>query len=236
MAGAAPSDWNGCDYQVSPHWSIGSRNGMVLLMNQTVMDWPCGCRRDDFRGLDRLMSASSRGCQAAEILQKFRIMDILSDFDPVVAGTLPIGIDTTSSDIDILCHASDLDRFRKFVMSRLNTFAQFSCHDRAATENVGAAVVVRFVCGGFPVEIFATNCPVMSQFGFLHMLVEARILHLMGPDFAKGVLALKMAGVKTEPAFAQLLGLDGDPYILLGEMADMTPGEMHNRLVSTIRK
>ena len=58
------------------------------------------------------------------------------------------------------------------------------------------------------------------------MLAEARILALLGPDFAKRVRALKRQNIKTEPAFAQLLRLSGDPYIGVAELANMSMDEM----------
>lgn len=54
--------------------------------------------------------------------------------------------------------------------------------------------------------------PVRSN-AYRHMLVEARVLRLLGGEFMRRVVELKEKGVKTEPAFARLLGLDGDPYV-----------------------
>ena len=34
----------------------------------------------------------------------------------------------------------------------------------------------------------------------------------MGPAFKEQIRGLKRNGLKTEPAFAKLLGLNGDPY------------------------
>lgn len=44
------------------------------------------------------------------------------------------------------------------------------------------------------------------------MLVEHQILAQKGKDFRAKIIDLKKMGIKTEPAFAQLLGLQGDPY------------------------
>ena len=49
------------------------------------------------------------------------------------------------------------------------------------------------------------------------MIIEHHILQQEGEDFKRKVVALKESGMKTEPAFAQLLGLDGDPYLALLE-------------------
>ena len=44
------------------------------------------------------------------------------------------------------------------------------------------------------------------------MMVEHRILQLANVAFREEIKALKQRGVKTEPAFTQLLDLPGDPY------------------------
>jgi hypothetical protein len=44
------------------------------------------------------------------------------------------------------------------------------------------------------------------------MITEFRILQLRGEEFRHDIIALKKSGLKTEPAFASLLGLSGDPY------------------------
>ena len=50
------------------------------------------------------------------------------------------------------------------------------------------------------------------------MLVEARLLELGGERLRREVLRFKLAGAKTEPAFAQILGLEGDAFQALLEM------------------
>ena len=200
-------------------------------MNQTVMDWPDPLCAAAFRGLEKLQQASEVGANAALALQHADILGHLAEFDPVIAGTLPIAINTEQSDIDILCHAVDLSRFNDCVDSTFSSYPHYRRHQRAPTKHVGVASVVRFECAGsdcngFEVEIFATDCPSTAQYGFIHMLAEARILALLGPDFAKRVRALKRQNIKTEPAFAQLLRLSGDPYIGVAELANMSMDEM----------
>ncbi len=59
-----------------------------------------------------------------------------------------------------------------------------------------------------------------QQNAYKHMVVEDRILKRLGPVFRDNVRKLKSSGVKTEPAFARLLGLEGDPYQRLLDMHD----------------
>jgi hypothetical protein len=44
------------------------------------------------------------------------------------------------------------------------------------------------------------------------MLIEHRLLLKHGEAFKNKVIELKQNGLKTEPAFAKLLGIEGDPY------------------------
>ncbi len=48
-----------------------------------------------------------------------------------------------------------------------------------------------------------------------HMLIENEILIEKGIKFRKIIIDLKSNGIKTEPAFANLLGLTGNPYLEL---------------------
>jgi hypothetical protein len=44
------------------------------------------------------------------------------------------------------------------------------------------------------------------------MIIEHRVLIEKGEKFRQEIIKLKRQGLKTEPAFAKLLGLDGNPY------------------------
>jgi len=50
------------------------------------------------------------------------------------------------------------------------------------------------------------------NFDTIDMIIEYRILLEKGEDFRKQLIELKRQGLKTEPAFALLLGLEGNPY------------------------
>ncbi len=73
-------------------------------------------------------------------------------------------------------------------------------------------LVCKFQSNNFPVEIFAQNIPVEEQQAFKHMIIEAKILNKKGNIFKNEVVKLKKSGYKTEPAFAKLLDIQGDPY------------------------
>ena len=73
-------------------------------------------------------------------------------------------------------------------------------------------VLVRFQLEEFKVEIFGQNIPSKEQYAFRHMLIEHQILLQKGETFRQEIVKLKKKGLKTEPAFANILGLTGDPY------------------------
>jgi len=133
------------------------------------------------------------------------ILDILADYNAVITGTIPIGIDVPESDADIICNAADLDEFKKNVLQNFSKYP-FFC-DKTETDRY----IASFIYDGLNIEIYAENKPVMMQNAFRHMLVENRILKIAGSKFREEIIRLKTEGLKTEPAFGMLLNLP-NPY------------------------
>lgn len=73
-------------------------------------------------------------------------------------------------------------------------------------------LLISFSYQGIDFEIFGQKTPSIRQRGYLHFLIEERLLKNGGVRFAEKIKEARMNGLKTEPAFAKVLGLSGDPY------------------------
>jgi hypothetical protein len=161
------------------------------------------------------------GWQAA--LESTGVLAVLALFDPRIAGTFPLGLDLPGSDIDVLCHAPDGAAFADAVWDALRdqpgfTLRQWSIRDRP--------VIASFVADGFPVEVFGQALPVVEQMGWRHFEAERRLLDLGGEPLRVAVMAERSAGRKTEPAFARVFGLAGEPYGAMLDMAARSDAEL----------
>ncbi|WP_296148725.1 DUF4269 domain-containing protein [uncultured Flavobacterium sp.] len=164
----------------------------------------------DFLTINYLKSGTARQQKAFEVLNENLILQKLSDFTPVLIGTIPINIDIASSDLDIACYWKNKNHFIEIVKNNFSEEKDFQIYERKISSN--EAVVANFFVNAFEIEIFGQNIPVQEQFGFRHMIIEAEILEKHGEDFRRKIIELKEQGIKTEPAFGQLLQLEGNRY------------------------
>ena len=164
----------------------------------------------DFLDINYLKSGTARQQKAFEVLNENLILQKLSDFMPVLVGTIPINIAIDSSDLDIACYWKDKNHFIKIVKKNFSEENNFQIYEKEISGN--ETVVANFFINDFEIEIFGQNIPVQEQFGYRHMIIEAKILEENGKDFRQKIIELKKSGIKTEPAFAQLLNLKDNPY------------------------
>jgi hypothetical protein len=150
-----------------------------------------------------------------QAIDRLRVMDALEDFDPHIAGTLPLGLEVPGSDVDILCHAPDAGAFAQLVWSTFREQSAFSIRQWTQEER---PVIASFEAHGWRFELFAHPTPVAFQPGWRHFEVERRLLALGGLPFRRAVMDRRCKGAKTEPAFADSLQLKGDPYAALLEI------------------
>ncbi|GHE23052.1 DUF4269 domain-containing protein [Sphingobacterium griseoflavum] len=165
---------------------------------------------DRFGHIEHLKMGTDQQQAVYHLLTNAGLFDQLEAYDPLLVGTVPIDIAIATSDLDIVCCASDLDEFCRFAQETFSWRESFQL--LKSTFNQVPTVLVHFTLSTFEVELFVQHVPSKLQHGYRHMIKEYEILASRGPDFRKQVLALKRAGLKTEPAFAKLLGLEGDPY------------------------
>ncbi|MDN3694445.1 DUF4269 domain-containing protein [Chryseobacterium tructae] len=165
----------------------------------------------DFTRIDYLKNGNERQRRAYEVLTKHRILGKLKDYSPILAGTIPIEIDIEGSDLDLIFEV-DLAFEEDFLDDLM--FSRFIPHDvevEYPIVNGEKCITLNFMLEGFPIEIFGQNKPTTQQNAYLHMIAEHKILQEKGEEFKQKIIELKKQGIKTEPAFGILLGLE-NPY------------------------
>ena len=63
--------------------------------------------------------------QAYQVLQDLGVFNILQNYSPTLAGTVPLGIDIPSSDLDIICEVYNLQDFQELVITVFGEMKDF---------------------------------------------------------------------------------------------------------------
>jgi hypothetical protein len=171
-----------------------------------------------------LLDGSTVQCKVYDILDKYRVMQTLEPYHPILVGTVPIGIHVENSDLDIICEVHDFTRFEALVAANFHQYPGYS-QIRRQVDGVWRTKV-NFLLENWPVEIFGQERTSVEQNGFRHMVIENRMLSLYGEEFRQRIIDLKHEGLKTEPAFANLLKLEGDPFAKLLELESWNDEEL----------
>lgn len=142
-----------------------------------------------------------------------KISNKLKHYAPILTGTILIEIDLSKSDLDIICQCKNHNTFRRYLFKKISDEKDFKTY---STQHNGIeSTIAEFKTEHFLFEIFGQNIPTEKQNAYRHMIVEYQILKEKNIEFKQKIKNLKTNGIKTEPEFAQLLGLPGDPYIEL---------------------
>ena len=158
-----------------------------------------------------------------DAVRRSRVLDVLAPFDPHVVGTLPLGLALPNSDIDIVCYAEDFDAMADLIWTAFRSADGFALYQWSAS---GRPLIAKFEAEGWPFEIFASAEPIIKQSGWQHFRVEQRLLDLAGFALRDQIMVLRMQGMKTEPAFALALGLNGDPHEAVSDLFGLSDPEL----------
>lgn len=171
-----------------------------------------------------LNRGSDRQRDAYQAMIELDLFSVLGEYDPVLAGTLPLGIETPESDLDVICAADDLDVFDALVETVYGDMEDFA--QRRSVKDGLPSSISNFRYRRFPVEVFAQPRPVEEQRAFLHMVAEGRLLREGGEEAVAAIRQLKLDGMQTEPAFGEYFCLEGDPYAVLIDLADAPTADL----------
>ncbi|WP_432204348.1 DUF4269 domain-containing protein [Cetobacterium somerae] len=178
-----------------------------------------------FQNIEYLKKGNLKQKISYKILTEINIFKILQNYKPFLVGTIPLEIDIEKSDLDIVCEISEKteDEFKNIIFHSFSKYKNFNIKDDFLKNRV---IVINFVVDGIEIEIFASKEKSIKTNGYRHMIIEFRILKLADKKFKRKIIELKKLGIKTEPAFAQLLKLKGDSYDALLEYEKLKDEEI----------
>ncbi|WP_218849836.1 DUF4269 domain-containing protein [Winogradskyella vidalii] len=165
---------------------------------------------ENFRNIEYLEFGNERQKLAFSEIKKYEILEKLEKYNPILTGTIPIGIDLPESDLDIICECQNHSEFKTYLSENFSNKKDFKVY--STKQNGIDSTIAEFKTDNFLFEIFGQNIPTEKQNAYQHMIIENRILKEKDSEFKQKVKELKSNGIKTEPAFAKLLGLNGNPY------------------------
>jgi hypothetical protein len=166
-----------------------------------------------------LKDGSQKQCETYKILLETGIFETLKPFDPAHVGTIGNDLDIPGSDIDIICSANDFSALSNTLNDSFSSYPGFSL--KTAMQR-GVEALIATIPTPIPIEVYAESTPVNHQLGYRHYLIACRVLDVFGEVAHQDIRALKLLGHKTEPAFAEYLGLSGDPYISFLKLEQMS--------------
>lgn len=165
-----------------------------------------------------LKLGSDRQRDAYQALIELDLFSVLADYDPILAGSIPLGIERSDSDLDVICFADDLDACARLLEAMYGDMDEFSL--ARPDKNGLATLMCRFRYQRFEVEVCAQPRPIEEQNAYRRMVAESRLLREGGDDALQAIRQLKLQGMQTESAFGEYFCLEGDPKDVLLDLAD----------------
>ncbi|MCB2378556.1 DUF4269 domain-containing protein [Hymenobacter sp. BT635] len=184
--------------------------------------------------LSYLEHGTARQRQAVAAITRLGIWTTLQAYAPVLAGTIPLAVDLPASDLDVICEVPEpaLPACEQLLRRHYAHRPDFRLTHRVFQDL--PTIVCGFRAEGFAWEVFGQPQPTARQQAVRHLAVEQAILEAGGEAWRRAVRQLKHSGLKTEPAFAQLLRLPGDPYAALLTLEGLTPAQLRPRLAGLL--
>ncbi|WP_460319723.1 DUF4269 domain-containing protein [Paenibacillus sp. YSY-4.3] len=162
-----------------------------------------------FKTISYLQFGSPIQRQAFKAINELNIISDMAIYHPILCGTIPISIDIRHSDLDMIMEVHKFDIFKEEVQLLYGHLSGFILNELTIRNT--PTITANFRFSGFEFELFGQPRPAEQQNAYLHMIVEHHLL-TANPHLRAEIIRLKELGMKTEPAFAQVFGLDGDPY------------------------
>jgi hypothetical protein len=164
----------------------------------------------------RLLSGTASQRSAAVVTARLLIVELLSDYSPVLCGDVPIDCDIPSSSLIFACQAPRPIPFRETLYAFFEDRPAFVCEEKQYEEAV--VVAAGFVEEGRRLEIVGRPLPVVRQSPFMQMAAEALLLFRGEEGANERIRQLKREGLTTEEAFARLFRLPCDPSEALADI------------------
>lgn len=146
-------------------------------------------------------------------IQDSKVLSLFKENNALIAGSFPLDIATTLSDVDVLIKEADLVKLRAFFEYQFSTQDDFKIIEEVVDDL--PSLICQFTFQGIPFELFAQDKDTVKQMAYIHFQVEERLLKYGGDALRSRVRGERSVGIKTEHAFANLLSLPGDPFITL---------------------
>ncbi len=174
-----------------------------------------------------MIELTHRGVRAMATVAGSGLLDGLRDYDPVVAGPCPLGLDGPECDVDVLCCGPPTSAFVEQVAATVPDAQAFAWH-RVTFDDHPDVVVITLRLDDLPVEVVAQALPTREQLPYRRLVVERRLLALGGSRLQTRVRDERLGPdlVEVEIAFARALGLDGDPVTAILRLESHTDAQL----------
>jgi len=198
-----------CSFQYSKNNSINP-DAKIKLKNGTV--------KFHHKSLEHIINIEKKE-SIANFLSESKILHLFDHYHPCISGTFPLDLEVDKSDLDIIFSSNDLHQFINETDNHFNSYPNYKKSFFNYQNETSA--VVNFDYHDLPVELFCQTKTTFQQQANLHFLIEGRLLKIFGNHLKRKILHLKKQGMKTEPAFGEVLNLN-NPYQDLLEIGHLT--------------
>lgn len=165
---------------------------------------------------------------ANKLIQQKKIFEIFEYFNPEFVGTIPIGIDTENSDIDIIFDLKDKKlEFKNLVLKYFSKEKSFNLIE------TNQFIQADFEYKKIKFQFYAEEKSTHKQFAYRHFKIEERILLIAGDEFREKIIQLKKTGLNTEHAFCKLLRQKGNPFYSILKLEKLSDSELKNFIITS---
>lgn len=163
-------------------------------------------------------------------LTKSKILELLSPYDPLIAGSVPLGLAESDADVDILLSAGKMSLFQNFIQEILSKKFELSVKSKRFQNE--ESLIVQFKYQDVKFELVVQEISTHRQLAYQHFQTEERLLMLGDLQFFNQIKSLRKQGIKTEPAFAKALGLAENPYLEIAKLRALSEKNLMTRFFS----